>query len=70
MAYTEADLTAVEAAIRARLDGGAVDSYAIEGRSLKYVSLAELRELRDEILTELSHAAGGARTYGSRRRPM
>ena len=64
MAWTSADVTAVETAINARISGGAVQSYSIGGRSLSYMSLAELRELRREMLIELN-ASTTTRTKGS-----
>lgn len=56
MAYTAADLTAVETAIRNRISGGAVDSYGIGSRRLEYMKLADLRALRREIADELALA--------------
>lgn len=56
MAYTAADLTAVETAIRNRLDGGAVNSYGVGSQRLEYMSLKDLRDLRREIAEELALA--------------
>ena len=50
-------LDKVEAAIDARLDGGAVDSYAIRGRNLKYVGLTDLFALRDQLRREVETIA-------------
>lgn len=61
MAWTQTDLDNVEAAIRARLTGGAVSRYSIEGRSLEYIPLKELYELRNRILREIN-ASTTART--------
>jgi len=54
MAWTADDITAVETAILARIAGGAVDSYSVQGRNLKYMSLADLRELRAEMKREVN----------------
>ena len=70
MAYSQTDLDAVEAEIMSRITGGAVESYSIGDRSLRYIPLSELRQLRAEIAAEVIAASGGARTYGSRRRPL
>lgn len=56
-------LAQVEAAISARMSGGAVQSYSIGGRNLQYISLSELRQLRDDLRREVSAGAGGARNY-------
>lgn len=50
MAWTAADLTDVEAAIRALMTGA--KAYAINGRSVTKHDLAELRAFRAEILGE------------------
>ncbi len=62
-------LTAVNNAIAARLNGGAVDSYTIGGRDLKYIPLADLFKMRDNLRREIAAGAGGARNYISFRRP-
>lgn len=63
MATTAEDmLTAVEAAITARLNGGAVQSYSIDGRNLQYVSLTELYTLRTKLKGEVA-AETGTRNY-------
>jgi hypothetical protein len=56
MAYTQSDLDNVETAIRNRISGGGVISYSIGSRSLRYMDLSELRELRREIAAELQKA--------------
>jgi hypothetical protein len=55
-------LDKVEAAITARLDGGAVQSYSIGGRNIQYIGLSELIKLRDELRRNLS-VSGGKTTY-------
>ena len=52
-------LTKVEAAIDARLDGGAVDFYSIDGRNLKYVSLTDLFAMRRKLAREVETLAAG-----------
>ena len=56
-------LDKVEAAIDARLSGGAVQSYSIGGRNLQYVTLEELRKLRDQLKREIASGSGNTRTY-------
>ena len=51
MAWTTADLTAVEDAIRGILDGKTV---SFGGKTVSYESLAELRSLRADIAAELA----------------
>jgi hypothetical protein len=50
----------VETAINARMAGGAVQSYSINGRNLQYVSLTELIKLRETLRQEI--ASGNSRT--------
>ena len=57
----ESMLTAVEAAIEARLTGGAVASFAIGARNTSYMSLNELRTFRRELLDEISAGRSGGR---------
>lgn len=60
MAYTEADLTAIQAAIMALAKGKRVVSVKIEGKDIEYAQadLPALKTLRGEILTEINAAAG------------
>lgn len=57
-------LAAVNTAIAAILDGGAVQSYTIGNRNLQRMSLGDLLKFRDQLRTEIaaSHTSGG-RTY-------
>lgn len=57
-------LAAVNQAIAAILDGGAVQSYSIGNRNLQRMSLGELLKFRDQLKAEIaaSHISGG-RTY-------
>jgi hypothetical protein len=52
---SQKDLDAIDAAIRARLAGGAVAEYTIGNRNLRYVTLSELRQLRSEIATRVAN---------------
>ncbi len=54
----------VDAAINARMEGGAVQSYSIGGRNLQYISLAELIKLRSQLRQEI--AAGSSRSTYAR----
>jgi hypothetical protein len=56
MAWTTADLTAVEDAIRGILDGKTV---SFGGKTVSYESLAELRSLRKDIIDELADDEDG-----------
>lgn len=57
----------VEAAINARMTGGAVQSYSIGGRNLQYITLTELIKLRDSLRQEIaSNGGSGSRTSYAR----
>lgn len=47
-------LSLVETAIKARLEGGAVDSYEIRGRNLSRTPLPDLVKLRDRLKIEVA----------------
>lgn len=68
MATKQEMLENVEAAINARLTGGAVASYSIGGRNLQYISMRELMDLRDKLKAEVS-AEEGSRNYAGFKRP-
>ena len=68
MATKQEMLDNVEAAINARIIGGAVQSYSIGGRNLQYIPLQDLYKLRDQLRREIA-GAGGATTYASFGRP-
>lgn len=53
-------LAAVEAAIKARLEGGAVDSYEIRGRSLARSPLPGLIALRQQLRIEVAREQSAA----------
>jgi len=60
MAWTASDIAAVEAAIRALIDGSPVQSYALaDGRNVAYISLDDLRKLRSEMRREVEAATSG-----------
>jgi len=50
----------VEAAINARMTGGAVQSYSIGGRNLQYITLTELIKLRDSLRQEIASSGGSS----------
>lgn len=56
VAWTQSDLDNIDTAIRARISGGGVISYSIGNRSLQYMKLSELRDLRREIADEIQKA--------------
>lgn len=61
---TQSLLTAVNNAILAVLNGGAVQSYSIGGRNLQRYSLKELRDLKAELLAQLAaETSGGTTNY-------
>ena len=61
----------VEAAINARLVGGAVQSYTIGGRNIQYCSLKELYDIRDLLREELKASTPKASVnYGSFNNPI
>lgn len=65
-------LAAVKQAIAAKLAGGAVQSYTINGRSLQHFSLNELWDLRRKLEDAIAAANGenfGGRNYVSFRNP-
>lgn len=70
MAATQEMLDAVNNAINARLTGGAVASYSVNGRDIQYISLRELRELKNELQAQLAGEKGSARTFVSFRNPQ
>lgn len=61
----------VEAAINARLAGGAVSAYTIGGRNIQYCSLKELYDIRDLLRKELNSSASGSTVnYASFKDPL
>ena len=63
MATKEEMLTNVESAIDAKMKGGAVESYSINGRNIKYMNLSELIKWRNQLKAEIS-SENGSRNYG------
>lgn len=53
----------IDAAITTRISGGVVEEYQIRGRSVKYSTLKELRELRDWAARKLAATKGGPFVY-------
>ena len=70
MPTTQEMLDAVNAAIYARLTGGAVASYTISGRNIQYIPLSELKEMKKELQAQLASEKGSARTYASFKNPQ
>ncbi len=69
MAATKQEmLDAVNDAIYARLNGGAVDSYSIGGRNLQYISLKDLMDMRAGLQAEVS-SEQGTRNYAGFKDP-
>lgn len=56
-------LAAVNQAIAANLNGGAVQSYSIGGRNIQKATLAELWKMRDDLTRLIGAQKGGGRTY-------
>ena len=63
MATKQEMLDKINDAINAILDGGAVQSYMINGRRIDKIPLSELIQLRDKLQNEIS-AGSNRRTYG------
>jgi hypothetical protein len=61
---TSTRLTKVRDAIDALMDGGAVQSYEINGRQLSHYSLSQLMDLEKQLMTQLANEqSGGASNY-------
>jgi hypothetical protein len=58
-------LNAVKTAIKAILDGGAVQSYTVNGRNLQKYNLSELMDLQREYEQRVAAESGGATNYVS-----
>ena len=56
-------LDQVNAAISARLSGGAVASYSINGRNIQYMPIPELLALKKDLQKQLSAEKGGSRNF-------
>jgi len=56
-------LDAVNTAIYAILNGGAVQSYSIGGRNIQKASLNELYTLRRKLEADIAAGNGSGRTY-------
>lgn len=69
MATVQEMLDAVNAAILAKLNGNAVQSYSIGGRNIQYYSLKALQDLRQQLQAELG-AENGTTNYASFERPV
>jgi len=61
---TDTELLAkVNEAIAARMIGGAVQSYSIQGRNLQYCTLEELWKMRRNLENAIAAQGGSGRTY-------
>jgi hypothetical protein len=56
-------LDAVNTAIQAKMVGGAVQSYSVNGRNLQSMPLSELMKWRDQLQKEISVSFGPADNY-------
>lgn len=63
MAWTQTDIDAVEAAIRAKVTGGAIARYSIRDRSIEYMSLQDLIVLRSDMRREMLEEAAGTSSF-------
>lgn len=63
MATTTEMLDQVNAAIAARLSGGAVASYSINGRNISYMPMPDLLALKRDLQKQLAAENGGSRNY-------
>ena len=61
---TSTRLQKVRDAIDALMDGGAVQSYEINGRQLSHYSLSQLMDLEKRLMTQLANEqSGGSSNY-------
>ncbi len=58
-------LDAVKTAIYNRLNGGAIQSYSINGRNIQYATLDELQKMRRDLEAAIAGESGGARNFVS-----
>jgi len=56
-------VTKIDTAIEAKLDGGAVDQYSIDGRQLRHMSLLDLYSLREKYARLSANASGPGVNY-------
>jgi hypothetical protein len=68
VATTAEMLTAVNTAIHNLMTGGAVQSYEINGRNIRYFSLKELQDLRSQLQQEVA-SESGSRNYVTFKNP-
>ena len=59
----------LENAINARMIGGAVQSYSINGRNIQYMPLTELRQMRADLMKEIFARLGNSRNYATFTKP-
>ncbi len=52
-------IDALNDAILAKIQGNVVQSYSVNGKDIKYMSLDQMRKFRMELQTEISASTGG-----------
>jgi len=57
-ATTQQIIDALNDAILAKIQGNVVQSYTVNGKDIKYMSLKDLREFRKELMAEIAQAKG------------
>jgi len=57
-ATTQQIIDALNDAILAKIQGNVVQSYTVNGKDIKYMSLKDLREFRKELMAEIAQANG------------
>ena len=62
-------LNQVDAAISARLSGGAVAAYSINGRNIQSMPMPELLALKKDLQKQLAAEKGGSRNFAKFVRP-
>ena len=62
-------LDQVNTAISARLSGGAVASYSINGRNIQYMPMSELMSLKKDLQKQLAAEKGGSQNFAKFVRP-
>jgi hypothetical protein len=70
MGFYADTLAKIQAAITARLDGGTVESYSIDGQSIQSVQLEVLFRLEEKYADKALAELGGSRVSIARLRPQ
>jgi len=69
MAWTSADLDAIDDAIKAKMTGGAVQSYSIGDRNVTHMRVDELMRLRRDVASLVSESSASSSVVMARLRP-